>query len=71
VPVVATDVADHAEYFGDTKNALCAPTPQAMADTIARQLVTPSRTALPAGMSWEGLGTTLAKALNGTIVKQK
>jgi hypothetical protein len=27
-----------------------------MTDTIARQLETPSRTAQPAGMSWEKLG---------------
>lgn len=71
VPVVATDVAGHADYFGDTENALCAPTPQAMADTIARQIERPSHATLPPGMSWEGLGTTLANALNGPIVEQK
>lgn len=63
VPVVATDVADHADHFGNTENSLCAPTPEALADTIARQFERPSHTALPAGMSWAGLGTTLAKAL--------
>lgn len=63
VPVVATDVADHAEYFSNTENSMCAPTPEAMADTIDHQIKTPSHTALPTEMSWEELGKKLAIAL--------
>ncbi|MFH0934468.1 MAG: hypothetical protein V1879_04625 [Pseudomonadota bacterium] len=70
-PDEATAIGIIAGNFGNAKNTLSVPTPQAMSDTIARQFKTPSRAVLPAGIAWEGLGTMPIRKLNGIVTKQK
>ncbi|OGS92172.1 MAG: hypothetical protein A2Z95_00730 [Gallionellales bacterium GWA2_60_18] len=65
-----TAIADP-DYLKNTQNPLCAPTAKALADTIARQFEHPADAPLPAEILWKALQTTLARALNGIVVKQE
>lgn len=42
VPIVATDVAAHTQLLDDRTAVLCAPTPDALADALARVIADPA-----------------------------
>lgn len=64
-PVVATDVADHSQYFNDVPASICLPTPEAMARTIDEQYRLNQIVCLPRHLQWTEVGKKLYGYLSG------